>query len=316
MCLYTKYIENPKYKPNKKNSYNPPICEDRRLFYVPVKCGKCIECRQQKQRAWIVRLSEELRSGKGAGLFVTLTFNEESYKELAAITKNENDMCRLALYRMNENYRQKYKHTIRHWCVTELGDNGRIHIHGIMWCSASDIEKYWKYGYIYIGRFVNEQTILYITKYMLKYTTIDKNFEPKVLCSKGIGIHYLDRLDSKRNSYRENNTDESYILRSGKKINLPDYYKRKIYTEEEREKMWIEKQEKGYRYIMGEKVSTDNEEKVYKLMEYWRKKAKELYNERPQEWDREKHKKALKRRKEYLARFGKSVNNTEKSVNN
>ena len=109
MCLYTKYIENPKYKPNKKNDYNPPVCEDRRLFYVPVKCGKCIECRQQKQRAWIVRLSEELRSGNGAGLFVTLTFNEESYNELAAITKNENDMCRLALYRMNENYRQKYK---------------------------------------------------------------------------------------------------------------------------------------------------------------------------------------------------------------
>ena len=43
------------------------------------------------------------------------------------------------------------------------------------------------------------------------------------------------------------------MLRSGRKINLPDYYKRKIYTEEEREKLWIEKQEKGYRYIMGEK---------------------------------------------------------------
>ena len=49
MCLYTKYIENPKYKPNKKNNYNPPVCEDRRLFYVPVKCGKCIECKQQKK---------------------------------------------------------------------------------------------------------------------------------------------------------------------------------------------------------------------------------------------------------------------------
>ena len=89
---------------------------------------------------------------------------------------------------------------------------------------------------------------------MLKYTPADKDFEPKVLCSKGIGINYLDRTDSKRNTYRENNTDESYRLRSGKKINLPDYYKRKIYTEEEREKMWIEKQEKGYRYIMGEKI--------------------------------------------------------------
>ena len=180
--------------------------------------------------------------------------------------------------------------------VTEIGDDGRIHIHGIMWCKPEDVKRYWRYGYIYIGKFVNEQTILYITKYMLKYTPADKNFEPKVLCSKGIGINYLDRTDSKRNTYRENNTDESYRLRSGGKINLPDYYKRKIYTEEEREKMWIEKQEKGYRYIMGEKICTDNEQEVYKLMQYWREKAKKLYNEKPQDWDREKQKKALEKR--------------------
>ena len=59
-------------------------------------------------------------------------------------------------------------------------------MHGIMWCKPEDVERYWRYGYIYIGKFVNEQTILYITKYMLKYTQVDKNFEPKVLCSKGI----------------------------------------------------------------------------------------------------------------------------------
>ena len=41
---------------------------------------------------------------------------------------------------------------------------------------------------------------------------------------------------------------------------------------------------------MGEKISTDNEEKVYKLMEYWRKKAKELYNEQQQyrDWETKK----------------------------
>ena len=31
-----------------------------RTYYVPTKCGRCIECRQQRQREWIVRLSEEL----------------------------------------------------------------------------------------------------------------------------------------------------------------------------------------------------------------------------------------------------------------
>ena len=56
---------------------------------------------------------------------------------------------------------------------------------------------------------------------------------------------------------------------------------------------------------MGEKICTDNEQEVYKLMQYWREKAKKLYNEKPQDWDREKHKKALEKRKEYLNRFKK-----------
>ena len=49
MCLYPKPIENPKYRPNKKNNYNPPTCEDDRVLYVPVGCGNCIECRNQKK---------------------------------------------------------------------------------------------------------------------------------------------------------------------------------------------------------------------------------------------------------------------------
>ena len=50
MCLYPKLIKNPKYRPNKKNNYKAPICEDERVLYVPVGCGNCIECRNQKKR--------------------------------------------------------------------------------------------------------------------------------------------------------------------------------------------------------------------------------------------------------------------------
>lgn len=302
MCLYTKYITNPKYLPNKKNNYKPPACKDRRLLYVPVKCGKCMECRKQNQSQWIVRLSEEIKKEPEA-LFVTLTFNEESYKELAAITKNENEMCRIALRRMLENYRVQNKRTIKHWVATELGDDGRIHMHGIFWTNKEVIEKYWKYGFIFIGTWVNEQTIFYITKYIMKVSTIDKNFTTKILCSKGIGSSYLKRGDVRNNRYKKNDTDESYRLRDGRKISLPDYYKRKIYSEEEREKLWIEKQERGYRYIMGEKVDVDNEQEYFSLLNFYREKAKRILNEKPQDWDKEKHKKQLKKLKEYRQRF-------------
>ena len=49
-----------------------------------------------------------------------------------------------------------------------------------------------------------------------------------------------------------------YKLNNGIELPLPKYYHDKLYTEEEREKLWIIKQERGYRYIAGEKVSTEN----------------------------------------------------------
>ena len=81
MCLYTKYITNKKYQPNKKNNFRAPICKDRRLLLVPAKCGRCIECRKEKQRAWMVRLIEELKTDNKC-YFVTLTFNDEQYDYL------------------------------------------------------------------------------------------------------------------------------------------------------------------------------------------------------------------------------------------
>ena len=44
------------------------------------------------------------------------------------------------------------------------------------------IEK-WKYGYVFIGNFVNEKTINYISKYMLKDDLNNREFTGKVLTS-------------------------------------------------------------------------------------------------------------------------------------
>ena len=61
-----------------------------------------------------------------------------------------------------------------------------------------------------------------------------------------------------RDRYRGKETKETYIMENGTELPLPKYYHDKLYTEEERENLWIIKQERGYRYIAGEKVSTDN----------------------------------------------------------
>ena len=77
MCLYPKFILNRKYTANKKNNGNVPQIKDERAKYVPVGCGKCMECLKQKARGWQVRLQEELRNNRTA-LFVTFSFSDES----------------------------------------------------------------------------------------------------------------------------------------------------------------------------------------------------------------------------------------------
>ena len=141
MCLYPRLIKNRKYTSNKKNGGNiPPILDDR-VKYVPVGCGNCIECRKQKAREWNVRLLEDIKTHRN-GKFITLTFSDKAYADLAEVYKNkldgynlDNAIATLATRRILERYRKKYKKTIRHWLVTELGHNGteNIHLHGIIW---------------------------------------------------------------------------------------------------------------------------------------------------------------------------------------
>ena len=88
---------------------------------------------------------------------------------------------------------------------------------------------------------------------MLKKDKDHKEYDPIVLCSAGIGAGYLNRQEAKNNKFRGIHTKETYTLRNGTKLNLPIYYRNKIYTDEEREKLFIQKIDKGYVWICGGK---------------------------------------------------------------
>lgn len=328
MCLYTKYILNPKYLPNKENGYNPPACTDERLRYVPASCGACIECRKEKKRSWCIRLNEELKNAKDPATFVTLTFNDKSLKEIKeklGIKENPNyEEQNIISYYALRHYMEllrKYNNGKypRYWFITELGEDfERIHMHGIMWGNPK-LLKYWKYGYWYKGDYVNEKTINYITKYMLKIPEKNPEFIGKVMCSKGIGSGYWKSRNAKRNIYVRNNTNENYKMPNGAELPLPQYYRNYIYSSEEKEALWIEKQERGYRYIGGEKVFLDNEEEWENLTKYYQGVNENIWKFDPIKWDKEKQKKKLARMREARRRVNnskKSVNNSRKSVNN
>lgn len=302
MCLYPKLIKNPKYRPTKKNGYRPPKCTDERLLYIPASCGYCIECRRQKANQWLTRIAEEQRGHKNA-LFVTLTISPENYEKIGQNTLSNNDIMTIAVRRWLERIRKETGKSVKHWIVTELGGEfGRVHLHGILWDTSRElIEKTWNYGFTYIGDYVNESTVNYIVKYMTKIDEKHKDYIPKVLCSAGIGNNYTQREDYKRNAYKENEeTNETYRLRDGRRVALPYYYRNKRYSEEEREKLWIQKIEKGVTWVDKEKCIIGSEE-YYKLLDRAREKYKELTHCDETTWDEIKYKKRLEKQRRYYS---------------
>lgn len=305
MCLYPKLIKNKKYCKTKKNKGIVPPCPDERLRYITAACGKCYECRKQKARQWQVRMAEEIRHDK-AGIFVTLTISEESWANLEEKYKlsTESDYIKKMVKLFLERIRKKTGKSVKHWLITERGGTNteRYHLHGIIWGDQAEMltREMWQYGFVFIGTFVTEQTINYITKYLTKKDTKHPDFIGDILCSAGIGKDYLNRSDSELNRYREKKTNETYRLRDGRKLNLPVYYRNKIYTEEEREKLFLQKIEKGDVWILGQKCKIADTEIYFKLLKQAQQDCQQIHGDNPVQWEVDKYQKRLAKQRRRL----------------
>lgn len=318
MCLYPKQIKNKKYVANKKNNGKAPTAVDKRALTMPAECGNCIECRKHKARDWQVRLLEDIKENKN-GKMITLTLSDQAYTLLAKEFKNingyllDNKIITLAVHRFRERWRKEFKKSIRHWLISELGHENteNIHLHGIVWTNESyqKIRHHWQYGWIYPrtpeeerNNYVNNKTINYCIKYVNKIDHDHKEYKPIILTSAAIGKHYLTNGNWITNRYKDKDTKEYYKTETGHKISLPKYYRRKLYTDEQREKLWMNILDKETRYIMGEKIPTGikHETDHYKTLEYYRKLNKELgygddtSNQEQKELERERRMKLQK----------------------
>lgn len=341
MCLYPKFIINRKYIPNKKNKGNPPALKDERAKYVPIGCGKCMECKKQKSRGWQVRLHEEIRNNK-CGKFVTLSFSEESLvhlekdlntiriKIINILNKQENkryskkykplegyhldnELATLATRRFLERWRKEFKTSCKHWLVTELGqlNTERIHIHGLIFTNETKqtISDIWKYGNVWIGDYVNEQTINYIVKYIYKTDEKHKYYNPVILTSPKLGYNYINRNDSKLNKYNNKKTNELYVTRTGIKLPLPIYYRNKIYTDEEKENLWLNLLDKNTRYINKIKINVaKGEDEYFKVLEEQRRINTLLgYGDNKIDWNKKHYEQEIRNVKK-LERIAKQNN--------
>ena len=148
---------------------------------------------------------------------------------------------------------------------------------------------------------------------MLKIDEKHPKFRGKVLCSAGIGAGYLKREDAKRHVYIPGKTNESYRMRNGGKLNLPIYYRNKLFTEKEREKLFLDKIEKGIVYVLGIKIDLKTEESRYMgVLVSERERCERLYHDNPKEWEDRKYLNRLKKQRQWTESKATMVAEKEK----
>lgn len=278
MCLNPRKIKNKRYVPTKKNEFNPPPAPTEEVRYVEVGCGICSDCRRKRQNEWMTRLNEEYDNGRI--LYCTFTLNEKYYHQLRIEVGNnstenrENAIMTRAVRLYLELWRKRHKQALKHWFITELGgETGRIHIHGMVFgnYNIDDVKNAWIYGLSQVEILKSKRGLNYVLKYVTKKSIFDRNFIGKIMCSPGIGRGYEEKYDAKRNKFNAAGaTDCTYRLVSGKRVMLPAYYKRKIYSDEEREQLYIQNLEKNVAYVGGEEIPGRAD--VERIREYYRRR--------------------------------------------
>jgi hypothetical protein len=292
-CLYPIHMLNPKYIGNRKNGGNVPIPLHPSLKHISVPCGNCFSCRKKRANDWSQRLREHIKHNAN-GKVVNLTLSNESFAELdlripEAIRgyKRENEIIKLAIKLFLDRWKFHHKgKSLNHWFITELGGTNteRIHIHGFVWTNETKekIDKIWSYGYTRIndhtnGGYLNEASIGYAVKYVHKVDVIHKTYKSIVLASPGIGKNYIISHNASLNLFKGEETQETYISRTGAKTFLCPYYRKYLLTPEQGEQLRVIKDEKKIKYIAGSAIDVSTSEGLKRY-----ENTREVYREKSQ----------------------------------
>lgn len=213
--------------------------------YRQVPCGRCNACLMRARAEWAFRVRNEWRNSDYA-YFVTLTYDnmnlpiaelidEETgaYFYSGVVLKKD---VQLFIHYLRRKFPKK---SLRYYAISEYGNKGRSHYHMILFFKNAGevsqeellrkIKSIWKSPEVSVGP-LDEGGVLYATTYCFDRWQSDPGLPPNFrLMSRnpGIGANYVD-------------THKEY-LRSGMKfvvydngfVNLPRYYRLKVYTPDE-----------------------------------------------------------------------------------
>jgi len=210
---------------------------------IPVPCGKCPPCMKRRTSGWSFRLVKEGDISNSA-LFVTLTYDT---KYVPITKKGYLTLCKDDVQRFFKRLRKLTNEKIKYFIVGEYGTQKmRPHYHIILFNANREmIARAWakdgrELGSIFIGD-VSEASIGYTLKYMQKPGKIpihqnDDRQKEFQLMSKGLGKSYLTQKMIKW--HKDDLEQRMYIpMKDGKKIAMPRYYKDKMYSESEKNRI-------------------------------------------------------------------------------
>lgn len=261
-CINSKVIENPHYKPNAGNGFVKQTPRDRRLGGVEIPCGYCEWCVRRRRNEWKQRITEEaIKSPFGYGYFITLSLSEESMDELieAAGSDEVNECAKVAVRRFTERWRKKWGKAPRHWMVAEIGSKRteRLHFHGLLWCSKEQLDslaEIWGKGNVWAEKARGERTANYIVKYITKPDKKHPGLKMRMYVSQKIGAGYLESKRAKRARFQGRHTEAWYYGIDGKRAGMASYYRRRIYSDAEREDLRLYGMEEPDCIIGGRKI--------------------------------------------------------------
>lgn len=169
-----------------------------------VGCGRCINCRINKRRAWTARILLEARTHPSSS-FVTLTYNEES------CPRDPLDGTPILFKRdfqlWMKRFRKAIGEQIRYFGVGEYGDDSwRPHYHACVFgldCAAHEetLEETWGQGFVQVGELVPARAAYCASYTVKKFTQADDELlggrPPEFALQSrkpGIGVPAVERL--------------------------------------------------------------------------------------------------------------------------
>lgn len=176
--------------------------------HIWVPCRRCPACLKLRSAEWqgrLVREYEYWHALDRGTLFVTLTYDNE-------YIKNAHNTYSKDIAHFFDSLRSKFRRSIRHFCVAELGDTkGRFHVHCLLFDAprilrphknlkfspkakvyhgSNDILKSrWKKGIVDCSWLQGAKGAAYVAKYVAKQkpTKFNKHFKSTIYASNGLG---------------------------------------------------------------------------------------------------------------------------------